>query len=193
MNFFSRKIKRKNGFLLLYKESFVKLKSKSKLILNGNFSLNCRKDTRNNGKSSAFSLWVNAVAIINGTFEIYHGADVIVYNNARLEIGSGHANNNLRIRCMNSIKIGYNVAIGPDVIIMDTDEQTIEKTEDSKKHQTVIGDNVWIGSRAIILKNVTIGDGAVVAAGAVVNKDVPPNALVGGVPAKIIKENVSWR
>ena len=46
---------------------------------------------------------------------------------------------------------------------------------------------------AKILKGVTIGDGAIIAAGAVVNKDVPPNALVGGVPAKIIKTNVKWR
>lgn len=55
-----------------------------------------------------------------------------------------------------------------------------------------IGNHVWIGARATILKGVTIGDGAVVAAGAVVNKDVPPNTLVGGVPARIIKENISW-
>ena len=46
---------------------------------------------------------------------------------------------------------------------------------------------MWIGSNATILPGVTIGDGAIVAAGAVVAKDVPPNTVVGGVPAKIIK------
>lgn len=51
----------------------------------------------------------------------------------------------------------------------------------------VIGSDVWIGARAAILEGVTIGDGAVVAAGAVATKDVPPYAIVGGVPAKIIK------
>jgi acetyltransferase-like isoleucine patch superfamily enzyme len=51
----------------------------------------------------------------------------------------------------------------------------------------VIGKNVWIGANATILQGVTIGDNAVVAAGAVVNKDVPPMAVVGGVPAKIIR------
>lgn len=50
-----------------------------------------------------------------------------------------------------------------------------------------IGHDVWIGCRAMILDGVTIGHGAVIAAGAVVSKDVPPYAIVGGVPAKIIK------
>ena len=54
-------------------------------------------------------------------------------------------------------------------------------------HRTVIGNDVWIGYRVIIPVNVTIGDGAIIAAGAVVTKDVPPYAVVGGVPAKIIK------
>lgn len=51
----------------------------------------------------------------------------------------------------------------------------------------IIGNDVWIGARAIILDGVTIGDGAIVAAGSLVNKDVPPYAIVGGVPAKVIK------
>lgn len=51
----------------------------------------------------------------------------------------------------------------------------------------------WIASNAMICKGVTIGDGAVVAAGAVVRNDVPPHCLVGGVPAKVLKENVEWK
>lgn len=52
----------------------------------------------------------------------------------------------------------------------------------------VLGRNVWIGSHATILPDVTIGDGAIVAAGAVVTKDVPANTIVGGVPAKVIRK-----
>lgn len=51
----------------------------------------------------------------------------------------------------------------------------------------VLGRNVWVGSNATILQGVTIGDNAVVAAGAVVSRDVPANTIVGGVPARIIK------
>lgn len=50
-----------------------------------------------------------------------------------------------------------------------------------------IGNDVWIGAKAMIMDGVTIGDGAVIGAGAVVTKDVPPYAVVGGIPAKIIK------
>ena len=53
--------------------------------------------------------------------------------------------------------------------------------------KVVIGEYVWVGARAIILPGVTIGDGAVIGAGAVVTKDVPPCAIVGGNPAKVIK------
>ena len=56
-----------------------------------------------------------------------------------------------------------------------------------RKKKTVIGNDVWIGANSIILGGCTIGDGAVVGSGAVVTKDVPPYAVVAGVPAKIIK------
>ena len=52
---------------------------------------------------------------------------------------------------------------------------------------TIIGNDVWIGARVIVKQGVTIGDGAVIASGAVVTKDVPPYAIVGGVPANIIR------
>jgi len=55
-----------------------------------------------------------------------------------------------------------------------------------KKYLNVIGNDVWIGQRAMLMQGITIGDGAIVAAGAFVNEDVPPYAIVGGIPAKII-------
>ncbi len=51
-----------------------------------------------------------------------------------------------------------------------------------------IGSNVWIGCNSVILKGVTVGEGAVIAAGSVVNKDISPNTIAGGVPAKLIKQ-----
>jgi acetyltransferase-like isoleucine patch superfamily enzyme len=64
----------------------------------------------------------------------------------------------------------------------------VEKDLDFKEYSPiVIQDDVWIGASAIVLDGVTIGQGAVVAAGSVVTKDVPPYAIVGGIPAKILK------
>ena len=62
-----------------------------------------------------------------------------------------------------------------------------EKYEAVSKGDIKVGDDVWIGQNAIILSGVNIGQGAVIAAGAVVTKDVPPYAIVAGVPAKIIR------
>ena len=58
----------------------------------------------------------------------------------------------------------------------------------TSKGPVIIGNNVWIGDKATVLPNVTIGDGAVIAANAVVTKDVPPYSIVAGNPAKVIKQ-----
>ena len=86
------------------------------------------------------------------------------------------------------IRIGNDVLIGHQVVLA-----TINHGLDPERrghHELapiVIGNKVWIGSHATICQGVSIGDGAVVAAGAVVTKDVPPRTVVGGVPAKVIK------
>ena len=67
----------------------------------------------------------------------------------------------------------------------------IDKYEAISKGNIVVEDDVWIGVRTTILSGVTIGQGAVIAAGSVVTKDVPPYAIVGGVPAKIIRMRFS--
>jgi maltose O-acetyltransferase len=72
---------------------------------------------------------------------------------------------------------------------MDTDfHNPTDHTQESISKPVVIEDDVWLAARVTVLKGVRIGRGAVVAAGAVVTKDVPPCTLVGGVPARIIKQ-----
>ncbi len=66
--------------------------------------------------------------------------------------------------------------------------KVVPKDSDFQDYQRIeIGNDVWIGARVVILDGVKIGNGAVIAAGAVVAKDVPPYAIVGGVPAKLIR------
>lgn len=96
------------------------------------------------------------------------------------------------------IRIGNYVTFGPSVTIRGGNHRTdvigkhIYEVKENEKlpendEDVVIEDGVWVGCNAIILKGVTIGRGAVVAAGAVVTKDVPPYAIAGGNPAKVIK------
>ena len=87
------------------------------------------------------------------------------------------------------IEIGDNVLIGQQVVIATINHDLTPSIRANMFPAPVkIGNSVWIGAHATILSGVTIGDNAVIAAGAVVTKDVPANAIVGGVPAKIIKQ-----
>ncbi len=92
------------------------------------------------------------------------------------------------------VTIGNDVMMGPDCLIY-TANHTLQRRDIPMRLQgheqarpVVIGNDVWIGGRVIILPGVHIGDGAVIGAGSVVTKDVPPYAIVGGNPAKVIKE-----
>jgi maltose O-acetyltransferase len=89
------------------------------------------------------------------------------------------------------ITIGDRVFIGHHVVLITTDHEigpTEQRCGGWRSAPITIEDGVWICAGAKVLPGVTIGRGAVVAAGAVVTKDVPPNTLVGGVPAKILRE-----
>lgn len=86
------------------------------------------------------------------------------------------------------IEIGNNVLIGQQVVVATLNHDlNPQKRANMTAASVKIGNNVWIGAHATILAGVNVGDGAVVAAGAVVTNDVPENTVVGGVPAKIIK------
>ncbi len=91
------------------------------------------------------------------------------------------------------ITIGNNVMMGPEAIIY-TSQHNFERTDIPMQMQGVakcapvkIGNDVWIGRRVIIMQGIEIGDGAIIGANAIVTHDVPPYAVVGGVPARIIK------
>lgn len=89
---------------------------------------------------------------------------------------------------MGTITIGDNVLIGPKVNIL-TEEHPVTPSERKALmvKPVVIKNGAWIGAGATILPGVTVGENSIVAAGAVVNKDVPDNTIVGGVPAKFLK------
>ena len=89
------------------------------------------------------------------------------------------------------LELGDRVSIGPRVTIVlasDPNWSEFRKKVNIVRSFVKLKDDCWIGSGAIILPGVTVGQGAIVAAGAVVNKDVPPHTVVVGVPAEVVKE-----
>ena len=140
---------------------------------------------------SEFKLMSGTFLTVNGVFLIHTGCSISVNPGGHLQLGSGYANNNITIDCFERVDIGQGVAISKGVTIRDSDSHSING-KNRISAPIIIGNHVWIGLNATILKGVSIGDGAVIAAGAVVTRDVPANALVGGVPAKIIKGDITW-
>ena len=88
----------------------------------------------------------------------------------------------------NHVKIGNDCLIGTHVMVMDCDFHRIEdKAYDTTGVPVVIEDRVWLGNRSMVLKGVTVGHDAVVAAGSIVTHDVPPRTVVAGVPARVVR------
>lgn len=188
--YFNAHVKCNNGNISCEKGAKILFGKNSKIELNGKLGLNKNMITGYNGRSSILRLDKNSKLIVNGKFNLFYGADVILFENAVLELGSGYINSDCKIRCHESIKIGNGCAISHDFTIMDSDSHAINGVRNKK--EIVIGDHVWIGTRVTVLSGVKIGDGAVIAAGAVVKDDVPAGALVGGCPARVLRENVTW-
>jgi acetyltransferase-like isoleucine patch superfamily enzyme len=122
-------------------------------------------------------------------WSVIQQAKIFVGKGATLSIGENSRVNGVHISVSERVEIGRNVRMAPYTIIMDDDfHDPANHFSSGKKAPIIIGDDVWIATRATILKGVTIGKGAVIATGAVVSKDVEPYTVVAGVPAKPIKK-----
>ena len=142
---------------------------------------------------STMKIGKQALLKVSNGFRIRAGAYISIADKAVLELGSGSINRNCNIACFNHIIIGDDVTISENVVIRDSDNHEIIRNEFTMDAPIVIGNHVWIGINATILKGVHIGSGSVIAAGSIVTKDVPERSLVGGVPAKILKTDIKWR
>ena len=138
-------------------------------------------------KESALVVREGAELHVNGRFRVYSGSNIGLAGGAKLTLGSGYCNNELFLSCVHEITIGNDVAIGPFVRMMDSDRHEITGAKTPSTAPIVIGDHVWIGMGVTILKGVSVGDGAIVAAGSVVTKSIPAGELWGGNPARFIR------
>jgi acetyltransferase-like isoleucine patch superfamily enzyme len=131
---------------------------------------------------------IGNVSLYPGLKMIAENAEIIIKNGTKI-------NGDTWIIAKKKIEIGQNCFIAPGVIIRDNDGHKIgligEKPVEKIK-EVIIEDNVWIGQNSIVLSGVTINNGAIIAAGSIVTKNVEKNSLSGGCPAKIIKTNITW-
>lgn len=141
-----------------------------------------------NIKSTIFSLQSNSkIEVFNKKAKIHIGKFVFIRKNASLRIdyngvlnlgNNVFINDNCTINCVNQITIGKNTKIAPNVCINDHDHNYKKNTADHLiRGEVTIGENVWIGSNVVILRDTHIGDNVVVAAGSVVKGIVPSNTI----------------
>ncbi len=180
----------KTAQIIPLKGTHSKLDPSFKLRGNGRMLLNVGRFDGSK-MSTYFQAEKNTVLRLHGGVNISYGCDIMLFDGGILELSGCSLNSYSQIRCKNHISIGKNVRISRNVQIWDDDHHKIIGAKYVNK-EVIIEDNVWIGAGVIILKGVHIGEGSMIAAGAVVTRDVPANSLAGGVPAKVIKSEFKW-
>lgn len=150
-----------------------------------------------NHKKDLTKLKVEGKLFINSEFyHIARGCRIDIAKNAEMRVGNGGFINpftNIIVR--NGLEIGDNVYISWNCQILDEDYHHIEYSAKKRSDKKIkIGNHVWLGAGASLYQGTEIADGCVVASNAVVRgKFTTPNCIIGGNPAKIIKENISWK
>lgn len=178
------------GTLLVDGKTYIKASKESEIILYSDLHLGSNAFI-NNGRSTILCMENKSKFVVKGNARIFYGGDIHLFANSVFEIGCSYINSNCFIRVTKKISIGDDCAISNNVTVYDSDFHEINGR--IKSGEITIHDHVWIGTGVTILPGVDIGTGAVVAAGSVVTHDVAAYSLVAGVPAKTIKENISWR
>lgn len=176
--------------------SKIRKSRKARLEIKGRLFLGGKYIGEQSGSCAYMKLPRGASCLIQGRVKLGPGVRVILEPGASLSIGDNtYITASSVIHSASSISIGSDCAIAWGTTILDTDFHRIVY-EDGKQNSIskpiVIGDKVWIGCNCTILKGVTIGNNSVIAANSLVNRDVPPNSLVAGNPARVVKTGIDW-
>ena len=130
--------------------------------------------------------WLRKLGARLGEHVYLFGSSEVLAPQALTIAGNCHIGRYAQIDARGGISLGRNVIIAGHCLFVTADHDPDDSGFAGRQAPIVIHDRVWIGSRSTVLKGVTIGEGAVVAAGALVIRDVAPWTIVGGVPAKVL-------
>jgi acetyltransferase-like isoleucine patch superfamily enzyme len=182
-----------------YIKSVITIRNNAKLHLSGRLTIG-------NPDPSAAVVSVAPASIYLGystntklgkSISIGPGVNIIVKDNASLSIGEQtYFTSDMHLEVVKNIEIGNGCAISWGVTIIDDDHHqlvNIDGTTDNKLSEVKIGNHVWIGCNATILKGTHIGNHCIVGAGSVVKGVFPDNCLIAGNPARIIKTISDWK
>ena len=134
--------------------------------------------------SSNSKIWNNGEIRAGKNFHM-KDASIYIDKEAKVTIGDNVGLNNASIVSVNKVTIGDDVIIGNESVIYDTDYHGIDG-KPAKSNPVKIGNHVWIGTKAIILEGVSIGDNSIIGAGSVITRDIPENTIFAGNPARQI-------
>lgn len=180
-------LKKSKGLLFVGKRAKIKNCKKIKILGSATIESGCYINALSKGGITVgnnFSIGKNSIIECTGVIREL-GEELVIGENVGIAA-------NAFIAMRGKVEIGDNTIFGPGVSVhaenhnFDSLDKPI-KLQGATRKGVKIGQDCWIGSKAIILDGVNIGNHVIVAAGAVVNKDIPDYAIVGGVPAKVIK------
>lgn len=177
-----------------YKNSAVQIDKQANFNVNGMFSFGYKR-IKGSKLESRLLIEKGATLEVNGPCNIYYGADIEVFTNAKLIIhGGGGSNINFTCICGEYIEIGKNVQIGRGVTIRDNNGgHYINRTGYKNTRPVIIGDKAWLCEGCTIMPGVKVGEGAIIGAHAFVTQNVPAHSIVSGNPAQVVDTDVLWK
>lgn len=124
--------------------------------------------------------------------------DLRLWRRSAVTVGAGSTSNGVRVVCdLSEVTVGEDCMFSDGILVQSADQHGIVdlpsgRILNNRPRRTQIGHHVWLGRQCTVMADVAIGDGAIVATGAIVTGDVPPRCVAAGVPARVVREDTTW-